>query len=236
MIGNPTMIRTTRTLPLLALTLFAGACQSFDERYEASLPTDQRLPFQVATEVSLLDVQTDGRGRLTAQSQTDVERFLRSYKTDGSGALEIQSAGGGRQTAVAEAQIRDMASIYGIPRSHVALTGYTPQPGTGGTLRLAFARYTASVPACDVQDWSQDLSVSVNNTTYPSFGCATQTNIAAMAADPRDLLEARPMDPASAERRSVIADKYEKGESPSSARTSGDSGKIADPKSGTERQ
>ncbi len=58
MIGNPTMIRTTRTLPLLALTLFAGACQSFDERYEASLPTDQRLPFQVATEVSLLDVQT----------------------------------------------------------------------------------------------------------------------------------------------------------------------------------
>jgi pilus assembly protein CpaD len=234
MIGTSTMNRIAHLLPALAVALSAGACQSFDERYQASLPVDQRLPFQVSTEVALLDVQTDGRGRLTGQSQVEVERFLRAYKTDGSGALEIQTAGGSRATA-AEGQIRDIASISGIPRNRIALTSYAATPGQPG-LRLAFARYTASVPACDVMDWSQDLDVTVNNTAYPSFGCATQKNIAAMAADPRDLVEARPMDEASAERRSVKTDKYEKGESPSSARTAGDSGKLAEVASGTERQ
>lgn len=229
------MTRIAHAIPALILALAAGACQSYEERYQASLPTEQRLPFQVSTEVALLDVQTDGRGRLTGQSQIDVERFLRAYKTDGAGALEIQTAGGSRATAAAEGQIRDLASISGIPRSHVALTSYRPEPGGGG-LRLAFARYMASVPACDYLDWSQDLSVTANNTPYPSFGCATQKNIAAMAADPRDLVEARPMDDASAERRSAKTDKYEKGESTASARTSGDSGKLADVQSGTERQ
>jgi pilus assembly protein CpaD len=232
MIGSTTMNRT-HVLPALVLTLFAGACQSFEERYQASLPVDQRLPIEVSTEVALLDVQTDGRGRLTSQSQIEVERFLRAYKTDGAGALEIQTAGNSR--AAAEGQIRDMASINGIPRSHVALTGYRPDPGTSGGLRLAFARYTASVPACEVQDWSEDLDITVNNTPYPMFGCATQQNIAAMAADPRDLAEMRPMDPSSAERRTTKTEKYEKGESPSSARTAGDSGKINEVPSGTER-
>ena len=229
------MNRIVHALPALVLALAAGACQSYEERYEASLPVDQRLPIQVSTEVALLDVQTDGRGRLTSQSQIDVERFLRSYKTDGAGSLEIQSASGSR-AAAAEGQIRDLASINGIPRSHVALTGYTPPPGATAELRLAFARYTASVPACEVQDWSEDLSVTVNNTPYPSFGCATQQNIAAMAADPRDLLEMRPMDPSSAERRTTKTDKYEKGESTSAARTPGDSGKINELPSGTERE
>lgn len=233
MIGTTTMIRKAHVLPALVLTLFAGGCQSYEERYQASLPVEQRLPIQVSTEVALLDVQTDGRGRLTGQSQVEVERFLRAYKTDGAGALEIQTAGSSRTAA--EGQIRDLASINGIPRSHVALTGYRPDPGAPAGLRLAFARYTASVPACEVMDWSQDLDITVNNTPYPSFGCATQQNIAAMAADPRDLLEARPMDEGSAERRGVKTEKYEKGESPSSARTSGDSGKLAPVASGTER-
>jgi len=231
-----TMNRIVHALPALVLSLAAGACQSYEQRYEASLPVDQRLPFQVSTEVALLDVQTDGRGRLTGQSQIEVERFLRQYKTDGSGALEIQTAGGSRATAAAEGQVRDLASINGIPRSHVALTGYTPAQGSAGGLRLAFARYTASVPACDMMDWSQDLDVTVNNTPYPSFGCATQQNIAAMAADPRDLVEMRPMDDASAERRTTQVEKYQKGESTSAARSSGDSGKIAEVPSGTERQ
>ncbi len=75
-----------------------------------------------------------------------------------------------------------------------------------------------------------------DNTTYPTLGCSTQQNIAAMAANPRDLLEAQPVDAlASAERRDTIVGKYEKGEATSAARNQGDSGKVSDVSSGTSK-
>lgn len=224
------MTSTAHALPALAFALLAGACQSYGERYEASLPVEQRLPFQVGAEVALLDVQTDGRGRLTGASYAEVETFLRRYKSDGVGALQIQTYAGGRQYAAAEGQIRDLASNYGIPRSSIAVTGYSGEARTSGGLRLAFASYVASVPGCDsYQDWSQDLSVTVNNTPYPSFGCATQQNIAAMAADPRDLIEARPMDPRDSTRRGTVVDKYRKGEE-TGTQSSSDEAQVSDVK------
>jgi pilus assembly protein CpaD len=223
------MTTTVHALPAIALALFAGACQSYGDRYEASLPVEQRLPIEVSSEVALLDVETDGRGRLTGSSHAAVEAFVRRYKSNGIGALEIQVADGGRQNAAAEGQIRDLASTYGIQRSQVALTAYRAPATAPGSLRLAFASYVASVPKCDsYQDWSQDLAVTVNNTPYPAFGCATQQNIAAMAADPRDLVEARPMDPRDSGRRGVVVDKYRKGEETKAQSTSQDGAKVSD--------
>ena len=223
------MTRIIHAVPALALTLFAGACSSFEERYHAALPVDQRLPIEVSAQVSLLDVETDGRGALTPRSQSEVAGFLRAYKQDGSGQVEIQTAGA--NVMAAEAQIRDYASIYGIPRDKIAIHSYAPRPGSRSKIRVV-----ASVPACENPDWSQNLSTTPDNTTYPTFGCAVQQNIAAMASNPLDTQQARPFDPATAERRGAVIGKYRTAESPSTARTEGDSGKINDTPSGTERK
>lgn len=231
------MTRFAHPLFALPFVLLAGACSSsFDERYEAALPVDQRLPIQVSTDVALQDIETDNSGRLTPTGQRKAAGFLAAYKRDGAGPIEIQVGRGGRLGAAAEGQIRDMAAAYGIPRSSIRLANYVPEPGSSATTRLAFARYVASVPACENADWSQNLSMTWDNSTYPSFGCATQQNVAAMASDPRDLLRARAMDNASPDRRGAINDHYEKGESTSTARTEGDSGKLAPVQSGTERK
>ena len=50
------------------------------------------------------------------------------------------------------------------------------------------------------------------NLPYPNLGCATQSNLAAVVANPRDLLEPRASTPRSSERRDVVWDKYIKGE------------------------
>lgn len=222
----------------LPLALVASACSSsFEDRYQAALPIDQRHPIEVKSEVALLNVSTDGAGRLSPQARQQVAGFFNAYRADGSGAIEIQTAVGGRAAAQTEGEIRDIAAIYGIPRNYVTVAGYAPEQGAVTTTRLAYARYVASVPSCENADWSQNLSMTWDNTTYPTLGCSMQQNVAAMAANPRDLIEAQPMDAtASAERRDVIIGKHEKGESPSSARTAGDSGKVAGVKSGTERQ
>ena len=220
-------------LPCLAL----GACESsFQERYQAALPVEQRLPFVVDNQVATLDIVTDPSGRLSTRAQNAVAGFVQSFKADSASVLEIQTAGGDRAAAQSEGEIRDLASLYGVPRNRIRVVSYVPEPGSRASIRLAYQRLVASVPACDNPDWSQNLSMTWDNSTYPNFGCATQKNVAAMAGDPRDLVQMKPIDAASAQRRDTMMGKYEKGQSPSSERTKGDSGKLAPTVSGTDRQ
>jgi pilus assembly protein CpaD len=64
----------------------------------------------------------------------------------------------------------------------------TSGPVAPGTVRVIASRATASVPGCP--DWSENqLNSSVN--TSANFGCALNSNLAAMIADPNDLVRGR---------------------------------------------
>jgi pilus assembly protein CpaD len=55
-----------------------------------------------------------------------------------------------------------------------------------GTVRISLTRASASVPGCP--DWSANSETNLSNATNPNFGCATNSNLAAMIANPDDLL------------------------------------------------
>ena len=64
-------------------------------------------------------------------------------------------------------------------------------PVTAGTIapgaaRVVVSRSTATVPGCP--DWSTKSDTNLNNATYSNYGCATNSNMAAMVADPEHLL------------------------------------------------
>ncbi len=61
-------------------------------------------------------------------------------------------------------------------------------------------------------DWPSDWGDTWDNTPAPNFGCAVQKNMAAMLADPRDMVEPRPMDAPDAARRATVMGHYDKGE------------------------
>ena len=232
------MTRFSSSLVALPLALIAGACSSsFESRYQAALPIEQRHPIEVKAEVTTLAVGTDTAGRLTGRSQSEVAGFLQGYNADGGTTLEIQSPSSARWTKQTEGEVREIAALYGVPSNRIRVTQVVPGPGDYPGLKLAYGRYVASVPSCENPDWSENLAMTWDNTSYSNLGCSMQKNMAAMAADPRDLVRARPLDPvSSSERRDAMVGKYEKGESPSSERTKGDSGKLAPTKSGTERE
>ena len=50
------------------------------------------------------------------------------------------------------------------------------------------------------------------NKNYFNFGCASQQNLAAQIADPRDLLSPRGVDSIDAGRRTTVLDNYRRGE------------------------
>jgi pilus assembly protein CpaD len=77
-------------------------------------------------------------------------------------------------------------------------------------------------------NWPEDMTKTAQNTSYENFGCSQQNNIAAMVADPRDLVRPRPTAPADAMRRSKVFDNYRAGTEISSAQETQQKVKISD--------
>lgn len=58
-----------------------------------------------------------------------------------------------------------------------------------GSIRVVISRTTASVPNCP--DFSRPASPEFNGNRSSNYGCAVNSNLAAMVADPRDLITGR---------------------------------------------
>ncbi len=81
--------------------------------------------------------------------------------------------------------VGDIAGRFGILLSETApVTAGAMQPGN---VRVVLTRSTASVPGCP--DWSAQSDMNYENATHPGYGCATNSNLAAMVANPEDLIE-----------------------------------------------
>lgn len=93
--------------------------------------------------------------------------------------------------ALAEARARALASVL----SREGLNPVVSAPGGGGEgeLRLVVEHAVASVPGCP--NWSKPPADDFANTMHSNYGCAAALDLAAMIADPRDLVEGRRMGP-----------------------------------------
>jgi len=80
--------------------------------------------------------------------------------------------------------VEAIAGRYGLIIGEQApeTTGYL----TGGSARIVIVRSKAYVPGCP--DWSAKSDFNPNNGLSSNYGCATNSNFAAMIANPEDLL------------------------------------------------
>jgi pilus assembly protein CpaD len=85
------------------------------------------------------------------------------------------------------AQVTDLAGKYGIlvsPGAPVTAGAVAP-----GSVRIVVSRTVASVPNCP--NWDRPSNPNYNNLSMPNLGCAVNTNLAAMVANPEDLVHGR---------------------------------------------
>ena len=81
--------------------------------------------------------------------------------------------------------VEQIAARYGILVSgDGAIEDGTVTPGRA---RVVVTRSSASVPGCP--DWSAKSGLNYNNAIYPNYGCAVHSNLAAMVANPEDLVQ-----------------------------------------------
>jgi pilus assembly protein CpaD len=160
----------------LGLALSACAANTENNRSLDSIkqPVVERSNF-------VLDLNTGAGGGLTIPEQNRLDDWFSTIDLGYGDRVSIDDPSVSPATKDAVAEI---AGRFGILVSDGApITQGQLRPGTA---RIVVTRSTASVPGCP--DWSGRTSSNYNNATNDGFGCAVNSNIAAMVANPEDLI------------------------------------------------
>ena len=93
----------------------------------------------------------------------------------------------GAYADAARGQVSAIAGQYGM----MVTAGAPVTPGVvqPGTVRVVVSRRRAEVPNCP--NWSVPSQPNFNNRSMSNFGCGVNSNIAAMIANPEDLIHGR---------------------------------------------
>ena len=189
----------------------------------------QRHPIIVSQQPQSIEfnIASSSRG-LAPQQRADVLEFANHARASdaGNSRLVISApAGAANEIAAmyAVGEIRQILTDNGFQESTIAVEGYRAD-GHNAPLRVAYLRYVAQGPACGA--WPTNLADQRDNLNYPNFGCAQQKNLAAMVANPADLLGPRTESDRPSERRDAVWDNYVKGESTTAKKTEDEKVKV----------
>jgi len=205
----------------LSAVLMAGSCSTTDPNSVVWEDGARNHPIMVEPSYRDLKVQfTGGADGMNSDDAIKFENFLADYRVHGNGSLGI-SVPNGSASRAAITYFGERAAATGISRDKILVS--TRDVANGDTrVDISYIAYSARTQACG--DWSENESFTLDNTTPKRFGCSVQQNIAAMVADPRDLLGPGRMGPVDTNRRATVMEKYQKGETTQAVKRSADSG------------
>ena len=225
-------------LAIAGLAALLGGCyQHTSAVAETHYPTDyrERNPITLREGNSTVEIFVGrNRGGLTPSQRADVLAFAQQWRREATSGIIIDVPSIGPTAHAAADSMREVHSILnasGVPAKAVYVRGYRPPPSALASIKIRYTKLTAEAgPCCQ---WPHDIGPSMDgndfsNRPYWNLGCATQRNLAAMVANPADLVQPRGETPAYEPRRSVAIDKYRTGNSPAGAYADYDKGKISD--------
>lgn len=215
---------------LVALAFGLAGCGGFNGADQVQYDASRVHPISVSPDVVTLNIDIPpGQPGLTVADRSAIAEFAASYRERGHGPLTVSTPSGSPNAGSATAvlgDVRDMLAERGVSGDTLAYTPYSASSADrSAPLVLSYKRYVAKASTCG--DWSTSMTKDYKNLPMPNFGCATQSNLAAMVADPADLVKPRSMAPADADRRNTVLDKYRQGESTATARSDQDSGAVS---------
>ena len=234
-----------RGLPLIGamvgLALALAACSETTGSVATPVraPDDYRLRHPIAVQEanhSVVLFVGHARGGLSATQRDDVAGLARAWVAEGTGAIVADvpvNTPNARAAESAYHEARAMLEAGGVPGNGIKLHRYTPDDArTLATVRLTYSRMTAVAGPCGI--WPEDIGPSAKDPTYfenkpyYNFGCAYQRNMAAMIANPSDLVQPRAETPAYTVRRTEAFEKYRKGTSTATNYPEADRAKLSD--------
>lgn len=205
--------RKSLTLLALAASLGLAGCAhdelALDDAY-VPLSPEERFPIEYGRGPVTIEVAT-AHGSLQPSQINAVARFARQSLSGGSSPVTIKRpAGGGASRAVAE-EIAGLMLHQGVPR-HMIRMGTYPAPASA-PVRIGYVKAVAHTRPCG--EWSMDAAHDYKNLQMPNHGCAVQSNIAAMIANPQDVVTPQQVTPVQAASGTAAIKKISNGQSSS---------------------
>jgi pilus assembly protein CpaD len=171
-------MKAYKLLPLIALSLTVTACGGTENRGLESI----HQPV-----VSRADYSFDlgaGNGGIGGTEANRLANWFDALQL-GYGDRVSVDLPGGYDSSGAREQVAAVAARYGL------LLQDTPPVTSGdvplGSVRVIVSRLKASVPGCP--DHSRSMEINFNHHADSNYGCATNSNLAAMIANPEDLIQ-----------------------------------------------
>jgi pilus assembly protein CpaD len=222
--GWPTLQRNVLRAAAVAAVLLAGSCASTSNDGTVFADGLRNHPITVAPHFQAIRVAfSDPAAGLSPEDGAQLTVFVDDYLSRGGGQISV-SAPRGPNSSAALAYLGDELAHMGVPRSRI-LVG-THDPANGDTrVEIGYIAYTARTDACG--NWSEDARDTAQNIPLPDFGCSVQHNVAAMVADPRDLIAPRGMGPSDATRRQTVVGTYEKAQVTAAAKSAEQSATLS---------
>ena len=204
-----------------ASTVLLTGCYTVKDT-TASIPVDyrQRHPVTIKETDHTIELFVgSNRGGLSASQRADVLAFAQAWKKEATGGIVVeQPSGTSNQLAASEAvrEARSILAAAGVPPYAIVVRRYVPRNQIAiATVRFNYPKVAAEAGPCGL--WPADLGPTYEpqhyeNKPYWNLGCATQRNLAAMVDNPADLVQPRGESSSYAPRRSVVMEKYRRGE------------------------
>jgi pilus assembly protein CpaD len=238
--ASPSLCKlTARMLLVVGVAAVLGGCNYAAREIQAGYdyPNDYRLRHPIVIKEGDRTVELfvgRARGALTPTQRADIGAFATTWARESTGGIIIDVPVGTPNAHAANdatREIRSILSATGVPAQAVRVQNYQPRnPAALATIRLNYPKMTASVGPCGL--WPHDMGASWGrhyneNVQYWNFACANQRNLAAMVENPADLVQPRGESSIYTARRSVVLDKFRKGESTATQYPAQDKGKIS---------
>lgn len=181
----------TGLLPVVCSALLLGGCTGYAGTANRGLESVHQPVVSRATYAVDLATTADG---LAPGEQQRLAGWMASLRVGYGDKIAIEDPGSytddGYGSRVRDA-IATEAARYGLLVSDD--TPFTGAPAPAGTTRVVVSRMTARVPGCP--DFSRVYSPEFESNTSSNQGCAINSNIAAMVANPADLIQGQTRNP-----------------------------------------
>lgn len=222
-------------LPLALAVIALSGCKHFEDGSQVAgwtlVDPSQRHPIMVTQQPAHLNLAVvRGSQGLTPAQRAEVVEFASRYRAGdaGNSRLVISAPSGGANEVAAMEAVGDIRALLvdgGFSETAIAVEAYHDDSTRTPPVHISYMRFVAEGPACG-SDWSENLAYSPRNFNYPDFGCATQHNLAAMVANPADLLGPRTEGPRYSDRRDTVMNTWVKGESTASKKSDDERVKV----------
>lgn len=203
----------------LTLVVALGGCAPREPVATGSIDTDgfrSRHPILVEEGLETLDIPIGAEsGGLAPRLAQRIETFAREARRQGAhGMTVLVPTGSANEVAAQRASKEITAAIVrgGFNARTIDRQPYeSTLPNDAAPIRIAYPRTVARVPH-ECGQWPAQAVGDLSNSDYWNFGCATQSNIAAMVDNPADLVAPSPIGAPDATRRALVLQAYRKGE------------------------